>query len=321
MKQARNVKDTKSFINYCLSKFGENRFDYSKVEYKTAKTEVDIRCIKHDLWFRTQPYSHHSGNGSCPECRREGLGQYNRLLVEDFIVRSSVLHNNKYDYSLVSEFKNAHNNVVIICPVHAEFTQSVNNHLYNGFGCPTCGDIQAGLSSRLSQEEVLQRFIEKHGDSYDYSEVVYEGIYSPVKIYCKEHDNWFYQKPTDHSTGTGCKLCIDKGYSREKAGYLYINKVGDNKAIKVGITNVCPIARAKVLTRKSALYHIEPLFYFYHEDGGFIDDLESDILNRFPTGIIPRNEMTSGYTETISCEYLPEIIDIVVYKFNNYKPA
>lgn len=321
MKKEVKVKDTESFIKYCLSKFGEDRFDYSKVEYKTAKTEVDIRCIEHDLWFRTQPYYHHSGKGSCPECRREGLGQYHKLSVESFIERSRILHDNYYTYDNVTYFKNMHTNVTITCPIHGDFEQTPTNHLHNGYGCEKCAIIERGLAVRLQHEDVISRFIEKHGHSYDYSEVVYDGVYAPVKIYCKEHDNWFYQRPNDHFNSIGCKLCVDKGYSRDKSGYLYINKVGDNKAIKVGITNVCPIVRAKVLTRKSSIYHIEPLFYFYHQDGGFILDIESEILRKFPTGIIPKEHMTSGYTETIPCEYLPEIIDIIVYRFNENTPT
>lgn len=321
MKKDRKVFDTESFIRECILKFGNDRFDYSRVKYVTAKTNVELRCIKHDLWFQAQPYIHRAGDGSCPLCMREKLGQYHRLSLEDFIQRSSILHDNKYTYDKVDTFKNAHTDVVITCKLHGDFTQSVNNHLYNGFGCPTCGYISISNNSRLEQEDVLERFRAKHGDKYCYSEVVYNGYYEPIKIFCKEHNNWFYQKAGDHFTGTGCKLCIDKGYSRDKAGYLYINKVGNNVALKVGITNVCPIERAKVLTRKSPTHHIEPLYYFYHENGGFIDDLETEILAKFPTGIISKADMNSGYTETISCEYLPQIIDTIVYKFNDYMPA
>lgn len=321
MKQNKKVFDTESFIRECILKFGNDRFDYSKVDYISAKTEVKIRCLKHDLWFETQPYTHRVGDGSCPECRREKLGQYHRLSVEDFISRSSTLHNHKYTYQHVTEFKNAHTDVIITCHIHGHFIQSVNNHLYNGFGCPVCGYIEGGLRSRLTQDEVIERFISKHSDKYDYSEVYYDGIYTPVKIFCKEHNHWFFQKPCDHFTGTGCRLCIDKGYSRDKAGYIYINKVGDNVAIKVGITNVCPIHRAKVLNRKSDSYNIRPLYYFYHEDGAFIDDLETEILSTFPTGIVPKVDMKSGYTETLNCKHLPEVIDIIVHKFNTYKPV
>lgn len=313
------VKDTESFISASVSIFGEDRFDYSKVNYVTAKTDVDIRCIKHDLWFKAQPYLHRLGDGCCPECCRLTRGQYNRLTIESFTQRSNVKHNNLYDYSKVVDFQNAHTNVTIVCPIHGEFIQSVNNHLYNGFGCPTCSNIRAGLQTRLSQEEVIYRFTDRHKGVYDYAKVEYDGIYVPVKIYCKEHNNWFLQKPIDHFSGSGCKLCISKGYSRDKAGYLYINKVGNDVALKIGITNVCPIERAKVLSRKSR-HTIKVLYYFFHEDGSFIADLEKILLSMFPTGVVPKSDMKSGYTETISSRYLPEVIDTIVYNFNEYVP-
>lgn len=155
-----------------------------------------------------------------------------------------------------------------------------------------------------------------HGeDRFDYSESVYEGYYTEVKILCKEHQEYFYQQPANHFNSVGCKYCIDKGYSRDKSGYIYINSVCDG-VVKVGITNVCPIERAKVLDRKS-VHSIRNLFYFYHEDGNFIYNLEQHILKTFETGLVSKKEMSSGYTETISSEYLPEIIDTIVYWFTN----
>jgi hypothetical protein len=327
VKQERKVFDTESFIKVSKRKYGEDWFDYSEVVYVKAKVKVKLRCKKHDIWFETTPDSHNRPPkneergvcfGGCPECRREVLGQYHRMSVEDFIIRSSEKHDNFYDYSKLTLPKNMHEKVEITCPLHGSFHQTPTNHLHNGFGCPQCANIASGLAKKLTQEEVIERFVKRHGDLYDYSEVVYDGYYIPVKIYCKTHDSYFYQKPTDHFTGSGCKQCIDKGYSREKAGYFYINKVSEDLAIKVGITNVCPLERAKVLNRKSRDHEIVNLFYFYHTDGDFIYKLESEVLGKFETGIIPKIEMESGYTETISTEHLPEIIDIVTLRFNQY---
>jgi len=316
------------FIEKSKLKFG-NRFDYTNVEYVTAKVKVKLRCLKHDLWFDTTPDSHlraprHGERGvcfgGCPECRREVLGQYHKLSLEDFTKRSSEKHSNFYDYSRTLNFNNMHEKVEIICPEHGSFWQTPTNHLHNGFGCEKCAWVKIGNEHRLTQEEVISRFISSHGDKFNYDAVVYDGVYNPVKIWCNTHNEWFYQKPADHFHAVGCKKCIDKGFSVNKPAYFYINRVGDDVAVKVGITNVCPIGRAKVLDRKSSAYNIVKMFYFYHEDGKFISDLESEILNRFETGVVSKDKMSSGYTETIHIDKLPEIIDIVVYNFSNYKP-
>jgi hypothetical protein len=256
--------------------------------------------------------------GGCPVCKKESMGQYHRMSIDEFAKRSTVLHKGKYDYSQITSMKNMHSLVPIRCDIHGTFLQSPTNHLHNGFGCSECAAIERGLAGRLTQEDVLSRFKQRHGDKYDYSQVQYTTIYVPVKIYCKEHDHYFNQVPSNHFLGTGCRHCIDKGYSKAKSGYFYINKVSDNVALKVGITNICPIERAKVLDRKSDKYDIVNLFYFYHEDGEFIWRLEEEILNRFETGIVPKSDMSSGFTETIACEHLPEIIDIVSLRFNQY---
>jgi hypothetical protein len=309
------------FIEKSKLKYG-GKFDYSFTDYVSAKVKVKLRCVKHDIVFETTPDSHLSklSKGNCPECNRETQGQYHKLSLEDFIKRSLEKHNNFYDYSNTQSFKNMHEKVEVTCPDHGSFWQTPTNHLHNGFGCEKCAWVKIANERRLTQEEVISRFTSYHGDKFNYTEVVYDGVYSPVKIWCNTHNEWFYQKPVDHFSAVGCKKCVDKGFSVNKPAYFYINKVGNNVALKVGITNVCPIERAKVLDRKSSEYDIVNMFYFYHASGKFISDLESEILDRFDTGVVSKDKMSSGYTETIHIDKLPEIIDIVVYRFSNYKP-
>lgn len=237
------------FIAKCIKRHGD-KYDYSKAEYTGAKEKVLIRCKVHNHNFMQEANSHCSGSG-CPLCQNEISGQYHRLLLSDFITRSTEVHEGVYDYSLVTQFKNSHDKVPILCSEHGVFHQSVANHMHGENGCPSCANYTGG------------------------------------------------------------------GYSQCSPAYFYINLVGDNAALKVGITNFCPVKRSKILNRGSSL-PIKNLYYFYHEDGKFIRDLEMIILRKFETGIISKEVMRDGFTETLSVEHLPEIIDIVVYQFNNY---
>lgn len=45
-----------------------------------------------------------------------------------------------------------------------------------------------------------------HGDKYDYSKSVYNGIHSKLVITCPTHGD-FWQRPNDHLHGQGCKEC------------------------------------------------------------------------------------------------------------------
>ena len=56
---------------------------------------------------------------------------------KDFVEKSNIKHDNKYNYDLVL-YENCRSKVKIICPVHEEFEQTPNAHLYAGSGCEKC---------------------------------------------------------------------------------------------------------------------------------------------------------------------------------------
>lgn len=43
------------------------------------------------------------------------------------------------------------------------------------------------MGKKLTEEEVISRFRDVHGDKYDYSKVVYVDMNSKVTIICPEH--------------------------------------------------------------------------------------------------------------------------------------
>lgn len=69
-----------------------------------------------------------------------------KLTKKEFVERSSLVHNEKYDYSDVIYVNNS-TKVLIVCPFHGAFLQTPNHHL-NGHGCPKCKNEQ--FSKRLS---------------------------------------------------------------------------------------------------------------------------------------------------------------------------
>lgn len=52
----------------------------------------------------------------------------------------------------------------------------------------------------------MARAIEMHGDTYDYSSVVYSHNQTKVEIICRKHGS-FWQTPRAHLKGQGCKEC------------------------------------------------------------------------------------------------------------------
>lgn len=62
------------------------------------------------------------------------------------------------------------------------------------------------MPKKLTQEEVIQRFVAVHGDRYDYSQVRYVNKDTKVEIICPEHGS-FFCTPHNHSKGRGCPEC------------------------------------------------------------------------------------------------------------------
>ena len=113
-------------------------YDYSKVEYIGFYDKIEIICNKHGSFLQT-PNSHLNGRG-CRLCGFESSSEAKKISHEEFLKRSNIVHNNKYDYSKV-EYINCHEKVTIICPIHGEFKQTPIKH-YNGeHGCSKCVSI------------------------------------------------------------------------------------------------------------------------------------------------------------------------------------
>lgn len=115
---------TIEFIEKAKSVHGD-KYDYSKVNYINAQTNICIICPEHGEFWQ-KPYNHLNGH-KCPLCNRR------KWDTETFIKEAKKIHGDKYDYSKV-EYIESRKKVCIICPEHGEFWQYPLLHL-NGMGC------------------------------------------------------------------------------------------------------------------------------------------------------------------------------------------
>ena len=125
-------------------------------------------------------------------------------VIKDFIE----VHGDLYDYSLV-KYKSTKEKVNIICKTHGVFLQSPEKHMHRKQGCPECGKLKRQEVYKISQEEILTRFKNSHGDRYNYSLVKYQDLHSKVEIICNVHGS-FPQTPNSHQRGNGCPKCATK---------------------------------------------------------------------------------------------------------------
>jgi hypothetical protein len=72
------------------------------------------------------------------------------------------------------------------------------------------------IKDSLDTQSLIIKFVKIHGDNFDYSKVIYEGLTSKVIIICPEHGE-FLQQPRLHLRGSnGCKICIQKRKKRKQ---------------------------------------------------------------------------------------------------------
>ena len=132
-----------------------------------------------------------------------------KLDREEFIRRAKEIHNDKYDYSKLV-YDGYRTPVRIICPIHGEFEQSVDNHLTNKSGCLKC----SRDNHRMTTDKYIEKAKKVHGDKYDYSLVDYINDKTKVKIICPVHGE-FNQRPFIHLNNHGCPECSQfKGEKR-----------------------------------------------------------------------------------------------------------
>ena len=172
---------TEEFIKRAKEIHGEDTYDYSKVKYVNADTDVIIICNNHNepYEFKQSPSNHLQGHG-CELCGIEKRANKRRKLLETFIMESNKIHDEgRYDYSKVVYINND-TNVIIICNNHDEpyeFPQTPRGHL-QGQGCPLCN---GGV--KITTEEFIKRANNVHGEgTYDYSKVDYIDAFTNIII-------------------------------------------------------------------------------------------------------------------------------------------
>lgn len=131
---AAQTFDRDVFIANATSVHGD-RYDYSMVEYKTARIKVKIICREHGVFLQT-PDHHVSRGHGCPHCGNIEISRRKSVTQQEFIDRAIETHGVKYDYSLV-EYRRMIIPVSIICHKHGVFKQVPIYHI-NGGGCPSC---------------------------------------------------------------------------------------------------------------------------------------------------------------------------------------
>lgn len=235
----RKRYNTKEFIEKVQQIHGD-AYDYSKVQYINNKTEVTLICPQHGE-FQIMPSHLLSGEG-CPKCRYIKSANSKRRSLDEVIKLAREIHGDKYDYSLITDYKNDRIRYPIICPIHGVFYQTFNNHIKGKQGCPQCGAIKSHEEKKYTFEEFVGRANEVHNHQYQYIKESYKSMSDYVDIICSKH-GVFKQKASNHvNLGYGCPRCAYVESDGENELYAFIAElVGKENVIHNDNKTIAPL--------------------------------------------------------------------------------
>jgi hypothetical protein len=274
------------FLAKAVAVHGVGRYDYSQVVYNGNAKKVKILCPKHNL-FEQIAFAHWNGQG-CPTCYKERSRGPAPISASEKIASINLVHQGKYDYSLVPASFLAADKISVRCPQHGVFYPKYCNHL-NGSGCPKC----AGMG--LSRAEWITRFRSVHGEKFDYKllpdEITARG---KISILCPAH-GIFSQQASSHYNGRhGCLKCRHENKKINAGGWgktrwqrvaegrictLYVVRFDGNgeSFFKAGITS----ETIKRRFSRIANYAVKEIFKVESTNALAIWELEHQIKRRY----------------------------------------
>ncbi len=144
---------TEEFIERSKLVWGVDRFNYSMCEYIGSNDKVKLFDNKNNTWIEQTAKSNLSGFDS------------NKKDLEHFIRSCDLLHDFKYDYSLVPlSYKDALSRIKIICKNHGEFELKATSHYNTVSGCPKCINPSKKLISKFLRERNINFVSSKRFD-------------------------------------------------------------------------------------------------------------------------------------------------------------
>ena len=276
--------DINSFIMKA-NEIHDNKYDYNLTEYVNSSDKVIITCPKHGD-FKQTPNNHISKQQGCYEC----LGKI--FNTETFIEHCLNIHENKYDYSLV-DYKRITDEVIIICPIHGEFTQRCDSHR-EGNGCKKCSN--NGVSKY--EKEINEFLISNNIVTEINDKTVLNGleidIYIPSHKVAIEFDGLYWHseeyKPSNYHLNK-TELC-------EQQGIQLIHIFEDEwlnkpEIVKSRLVNILGLTPIKLYGRKTEVRKVSP-----KDSKLFLDTnhIQGSVNSKVKLGLYNNDELVSIMT-------------------------
>lgn len=136
-KSNTKIKRYNDFINHS-NVIVHKSYDFSDSDFKGVNKPITLRCSIHNkvIVLNKAELLKTNKNNKCEECESEFTEFYQK---ESFIAKANRRYDSRYDYSKIEDYK-YREYVNIICPIHGEYKQMPQVHLFSATGCTKCGD-------------------------------------------------------------------------------------------------------------------------------------------------------------------------------------
>ncbi|MBQ5971356.1 MAG: hypothetical protein IJL45_02985 [Prevotella sp.] len=197
---------TEEFIKKAQAMHG-NKYDYSKVEYVDAQTDVCIICKQHgEFWQRP---SHHTAGRGCKKCATEVNAGKLRYWTE------TKCYEEAFRYKDMKSFRTQSEDAYNAALKH----HWLKNYTWLSYKI----DVSNPKKKRQSytQEEIIKKLRSIFSDRYSYEKVEYKAMKVPITLVCHERDadgvehGEFSMRPDNiFSSNQACPKCCDARRSK-----------------------------------------------------------------------------------------------------------
>lgn len=264
------------------------RFDYGKTQYVNMTTKVTVTCRDHGD-FQISPIKLvHSGQG-CPDCGALSRGYQKDMAAcrvasaaskrerttETYVSRARGIHGSAYEYD-VSSLSGMAGFVRIKCQRHGWVEVHAGHHIYNGHGCPRCGQKSAPEDAIAAYLSRFTTVVQRDRTLIAPKEI---DIYLPEHRLAVEFCGMYWHSHGDRDDERKNKLrhaekhrlCAEKGV---RLITLYETEWAERpETVRRMLRNAVGATRGKLMARKCRLGKPTPqearAFYEkYHPQGG-----------------------------------------------------
>lgn len=157
----------------------------------------------------------------------------------EFLKKVKAVHGDRWDYTKVV-YVNERTKVILACPIHGEFRKPPYGLVQLRAGCQKCGKsageqrkpVEVKRKPTKTTEHFITRAKAAHGDTYDYSKSIYEGVHTNIVVICRTHGE-FVIDAHNHVHGRGCVRC-NRSATYSKNGMEWVRYLSVSKRIQHG---------------------------------------------------------------------------------------